>query len=182
MERFEFIGNLGKDAIIKTKPSGMRYAVINVAVKRVRNGEQYTFWHNNIEIYGSMVDYAERYFKKGSTLFCSCTTDNVKCVMQNGDYIYVPVFILQSFEFVGKNTSEQEPVFGERGNNGNFNNGNGNREYQIYPNRQQQFQQQPMQGQQYQHQPPKPQPQPQPQPYPQQNQYGADGNGTEYPF
>lgn len=138
MERFEFIGNLGKDAVIRTTQSGERYAIINVAVKRVRNGEAYTFWHNNIEIIApTLVEYAEKYFKKGCTLFCSCTTDNRKYILQDSSYIFAPVFILTSFEFVGKNTSEQEAVFAERGD-------------VVQP---QSIAQQPIQQQQYQPQP-----------------------------
>ena len=145
MERFEFIGNLGKDAVIRTTQSGERYAIINIAVKRVRNGESYTFWHNNIEIVApTLVEYAEKYFKKGCTLFCSCTTDNRKYILQDSSYIFAPVLILTSFEFVGKNTSEQEAVFAERGD-------------VAQPQR---IVQHPMQQPQYQHQPQPQQPRP----------------------
>lgn len=73
LNRFECIGNLGRDVEVKTFQSGDRIANFTVATTekfKDRNGErqEHTEW-SNWTVRGGLVDVAERYLKKGSKVF-----------------------------------------------------------------------------------------------------------------
>lgn len=73
LNRFECIGNLGRDVEVRTFQSGDRIANFTVATTekfKDRNGErqEHTEW-SNWTVRGGLVDVAERYLKKGSKVF-----------------------------------------------------------------------------------------------------------------
>ena len=67
------LGNLGKDPVIRTIPSGAKVASFSLATTEVykdKNGQkvQQTEWHN-VVAWRNMAETAEKYLKKGSPVY-----------------------------------------------------------------------------------------------------------------
>ena len=73
LNRYECIGNLGRDVEVKTFQSGDRIATFSVATTerwkdRDGNRQERTEW-STWTVRGGLVEVAERYLKKGSKVF-----------------------------------------------------------------------------------------------------------------
>ncbi len=67
------IGNLGKDPIVRSLDNGTKVVSFTLATTETyknKNGEKtdITVWHN-IELWRNLAEIAEKYLRKGSTIF-----------------------------------------------------------------------------------------------------------------
>ena len=67
------IGNLGKDPIVRSLDNGTKVVTFSLATTETyknKNGEKtdITVWHN-IELWRGLAEIAEKYLRKGSTIF-----------------------------------------------------------------------------------------------------------------
>lgn len=72
LNRVTIIGNLGKDVETKMAPSGLQISKFTVAttdsIKKGDTWENITEWHN-ITCFGKTAEFADKYLKKGNTVY-----------------------------------------------------------------------------------------------------------------
>lgn len=72
LNRVTIIGNLGKDIETKFTPSGLQISKFTVAttdsIKKGDTWENVTEWHN-ITCFGKTAEFADKYLKKGNTVY-----------------------------------------------------------------------------------------------------------------
>ena len=72
MNNIQIIGNIGKDAEIKTTPNGKRYISFSVATNEKVNGEKQTTWFNCTKwLQPTDNGTVANYIKKGGQIFAS---------------------------------------------------------------------------------------------------------------
>lgn len=110
MQRFEAIGNLGKDAEIKTFQSGDKIANISIGVterwKDKQSGErkEHTEWFNCV-INGGLVGVVEQYTRKGSKVFVAGKLRTRKWQDRDGNDRYTTEVVVRELELLDKRES-----------------------------------------------------------------------------
>lgn len=76
MNRYEVIGNLGKDPVINTTAGGLKIATISVATSEYagkdgsRQAKYETVWHT-VKCFAELAEYVSNNIAKGDTVFAS---------------------------------------------------------------------------------------------------------------
>jgi len=124
------IGNLGKDPEIRTIPSGAKVANFNLATNESytdKNGQRVdkTEWHR-IVMWRGLADIAEKYLKKGSTVFIEGKLSTRSWNDQNNQKRYTTEIIADNMQMLGG-----------RRDGGETNNYNGGAQQEPYQSSQQ---------------------------------------------
>jgi single-strand DNA-binding protein len=97
------IGNLGRDPEIRTTQDGTRVANLSIATSETwrdkGSGErrEKTEWHRVVVFNDRIVDVAERYLKKGTTVYIEGQLQTRKWTDQSGAEKYTTEVVLQKF-------------------------------------------------------------------------------------
>ncbi|HVJ43730.1 MAG TPA: single-stranded DNA-binding protein [Dongiaceae bacterium] len=97
------IGNLGRDPEIRTTQDGTRVANLSIATSESwrdkGSGErrEKTEWHRVVIFNDRLVDVAERYLKKGATVYIEGQLQTRKWTDQSGAEKYTTEVVLQKF-------------------------------------------------------------------------------------
>jgi single-strand DNA-binding protein len=133
------IGNLGRDPEIRTTQDGTRVANLSIATSESwrdkGSGErrEKTEWHRVVVFNDRIVDVAERYLKKGATVYIEGQLQTRKWTDQSGVEKYTTEVVLQKYrgeltmlggrgEGAGAGGGEPDAGYG---NGGNFGGGGG---------------------------------------------------------
>lgn len=107
MQRFEAIGNLGRDPEVKTFQSGDKIANISIGVterwKDRQSGErkEHTEWFN-CAINGGLVGVVEQYTRKGSKVFVAGKLRTRKWTDRDGNDRYTTEVVVRELELLDK--------------------------------------------------------------------------------
>jgi len=97
------IGNLGRDPEIRTTQDGTRVANLSIATseswrdKGTGERREKTEWHRVVIFNDRLVDVAERYLKKGATVYIEGQLQTRKWTDQSGAEKYTTEVVLQKF-------------------------------------------------------------------------------------
>jgi len=119
------IGNLGADPEIRSLNSGDRVCNLRLATsenwkdKSTGERKEKTEWHRVVIFNTGLVDVAEKYLKKGSTVFIEGQIQSRKWTDSNGVEKYSTEIVLQKFRgeltMLGGEKSEDAPAGGGGG-------------------------------------------------------------------
>ena len=129
------IGNLGRDPEIRTTQDGTRVANLSIATSESwrdkGSGErrEKTEWHRVVVFNDRIVDVAERYLKKGATVYIEGQLQTRKWTDQSGVEKYTTEVVLQKYrgeltmlggrgEGAGAGGGEPDAGYGNGGNFG----------------------------------------------------------------
>lgn len=105
LNQCQFIGNLGRDAEVKTLPSGAVVVNFNLAVneprynKETKQVEHGTVWLNNFAFYGSRAESASVLLKKGAKVMVVSRFSPRK-YEKDGVTHYTYEFVVEDFELL----------------------------------------------------------------------------------
>src|SRR5260221_5859410 len=97
------IGNLGRDPEIRTTQDGTRVANLSIATseswrdKASGERKEKTEWHRVVVFNDRIVDVAERYLKKGATVYIEGQLQTRKWTDQSGAEKYTTEVVLQKY-------------------------------------------------------------------------------------
>lgn len=99
------IGNLGKDPEVRTTPSGAKVANFSVATNESytdKSGQRVerTEWHR-IVMWRGLADIAEKYLRKGSTIFVEGKLSTRNWDDQNGQRHYTTEIVADQMQMLG---------------------------------------------------------------------------------
>lgn len=117
------VGNLGRDPEVRTMQSGGKVVNLSLATSetwkdRDGNRQEKTEWHRVVIFNERLGEVAERYLKKGSTVYIEGSLQTRKWTDQSGQEKYSTEVVLQRFR--GELT-----MLGGRGDGGGYGGGQG---------------------------------------------------------
>lgn len=103
------IGNLGKDPEVRTIEGGTKVANFPIATTesyKDKNGnrQEQTEWHN-IVLWRGIAEIAEKYLKKGATIYVEGKLRTRQWESKEGEKRYTTEVIADSFTMLGKKDS-----------------------------------------------------------------------------
>ncbi len=106
LNKVMLIGNLGKDPEVKSTPSGAKVANFNVATNESytdRNGQKVdkTEWHR-IVMWRGLAEIAERWLKKGSTVYIEGKLTTRSWDDQSGQKRYTTEIVADNMQMLGR--------------------------------------------------------------------------------
>lgn len=114
-------GRVTKDIELKVTPTGKSVCSFSLAVERkfVQNGEKVTDFIN-CQLWGKSAETLEKYVKKGMMIGIEGRIQTRKYTNQQGQTVYVTEVIADSFTFLEKKQSNDQPQFNDFENYGGF--------------------------------------------------------------
>lgn len=107
-------GRVTKDIELKVTPTGKSVCTFSLAVERkfVQNGEKVTDFIN-CQLWGKSAETLEKYGKKGMMIGIEGRIQTRKYTNQQGQTVYVTEVVADSFSFLEKKQSNDQPQFNE---------------------------------------------------------------------
>ena len=114
-------GRVTKDIELKVTPTGKSVCSFSLAVERkfVQNGEKITDFIN-CQLWGKSAETLEKYVKKGMMIGVEGRIQTRKYTNQQGQTVYVTEVVADSFSFLEKKQSNEQPQFNDFENYGGF--------------------------------------------------------------
>lgn len=114
-------GRVTKDIELKVTPTGKSVCSFSLAVERkfVQNGEKVTDFIN-CQLWGKSAETLEKYVKKGMMIGIEGRIQTRKYTNQQGQTVYVTEVVADSFSFLEKKQSNDQPQFNDFENYGGF--------------------------------------------------------------
>ena len=114
-------GRVTKDIELKVTPTGKSVCSFSLAVERnfVQNGEKVTDFIN-CQLWGKSAETLEKYVKKGMMIGIEGRIQTRKYTNQHGQTVYVTEVVADSFSFLEKKQSNEQPQFNDFENYGGF--------------------------------------------------------------
>ena len=114
-------GRVTKDIELKVTPTGKSVCSFSLAVERkfVQNGEKVTDFIN-CQLWGKSAETLEKYVKKGMMIGVEGRIQTRKYTNQQGQTVYVTEVVADSFSFLEKKQSNEQPQFNDFENYGGF--------------------------------------------------------------
>ena len=114
-------GRVTKDIELKVTPTGKSVCSFSLAVERkfVQNGEKVTDFIN-CQLWGKSAETLEKYVKKGMMIGVEGRIQTRKYTNQQGQTVYVTEVVADSFSFLEKKQSNDQPQFNDFENYGGF--------------------------------------------------------------
>lgn len=114
-------GRVTKDIELKVTPTGKSVCSFSLAVERkfVQNGEKVTDFIN-CQLWGKSAETLEKYVKKGMMIGVEGRIQTRKYTNQQGQTVYVTEVVAESFTFLEKKQSNDQPQFNDFENYGGF--------------------------------------------------------------
>jgi single-strand DNA-binding protein len=108
------IGNLGKDPIVRNLESGTKVVSFSLATTesyKNKNGEKtdITVWHN-IELWRGLAEIAEKFLKKGSTIFLEGRIRNDSWTDKEGNNRTTVKIVGDNFQMLGSRKDAGAPA------------------------------------------------------------------------
>ena len=115
------VGRVTKDIELKVTPTGKSVCSFSLAVERkfVQNGEKITDFIN-CQSWGKSAETLEKYVKKGMMIGIEGRIQTRKYTKQHGQTVYVTEVVADSFSFLEKKQSNDQPQFNDFENYGGF--------------------------------------------------------------
>lgn len=113
------VGRVTKDIELKVTPTGKSVCSFSLAVERkfVQNGEKITDFIN-CQSWGKSAETLEKYVKKGMMIGIEGRLQTRKYTNQHGQTVYVTEVVADSFSFLEKKQSNEQPQFNDSENYG----------------------------------------------------------------
>ena len=107
-------GRVTKDIELKVTPTGKSVCSFSLAVERkfVQNGEKVTDFIN-CQLWGKSAETLEKYVKKGMMIGVEGRIQTRKYTNQQGQTVYVTEVVADSFSFLEKKQSNEQPQFND---------------------------------------------------------------------
>lgn len=114
-------GRVTKDIELKVTPTGKSVCSFSLAVERkfVQNGEKVTDFIN-CQLWGKSAETLEKYVKKGMMIGIEGRIQTRNYTNQHGQTVYVTEVVADSFSFLEKKQSNEQPQFNDFENYGGF--------------------------------------------------------------
>lgn len=114
-------GRVTKDIELKVTPTGKSVCSFSLAVERkfVQNGEKVTDFIN-CQLWGKSAETLEKYVKKGMMIGIEGRIQTRKYTNQQGQTVYVTEVVAESFSFLEKKQSNDQPQFNDFEDYGGF--------------------------------------------------------------
>lgn len=114
-------GRVTKDIELKVTPTGKSVCSFSLAVNRkfVQDGERQADFIN-CQLWGKSAETLEKYVKKGMMIGVEGRIQTRKYTNQQGQTVYVTEVVADSFSFLEKKQSNEQPQFNDFGNYGGF--------------------------------------------------------------
>lgn len=114
-------GRVTKDIELKVTPTGKSVCSFSLAVERkfVQNGEKVTDFIN-CQLWGKSAETLEKYGKKGMMIGVEGRLQTRKYTNQQGQTVYVTEVVAESFSFLEKKQSNDQPQFNDFEDYGGF--------------------------------------------------------------
>ena len=114
-------GRVTKDIELKVTPTGKSVCSFSLAVERkfVQNGEKVTDFIN-CQLWGKTAETLEKYGNKGMLIGVEGRLQTRKYTNQQGQTVYVTEVVAESFTFLEKKQSNDQPQFNDFENYGGF--------------------------------------------------------------
>lgn len=114
-------GRVTKDIELKVTPTGKSVCSFSLAVERkfVQNGEKVTDFIN-CQLWGKSAETLEKYVKKGMMIGVEGRIQTRKYTNQQGQTVYVTEVVAESFSFLEKKQSNDQPQFNDFEDYGGF--------------------------------------------------------------
>ena len=114
-------GRVTKDIELKVTPTGKSVCSFSLAVERkfVQNGEKITDFIN-CQLWGKSAETLEKYVKKGMMIGIEGRIQTRKYTNQQGQTVYVTEVVADSFSFLEKKQSNEQPQFNDFEKYGGF--------------------------------------------------------------
>lgn len=111
LNRLEIIGNLGRDPEVRTFDSGNKVANFTVGVSegyKDRNGEfqTNTTWFN-VVLNGSLAEFAEKYLRKGASVYVSGRVRERSYNTNSGEKKYITELVGFELQLLDKKESSE---------------------------------------------------------------------------
>lgn len=106
------LGNAGKDAEVRHLDGGTVVASFSVATSesfkdKSGNRQEKTEWHN-IKCFGKTAEFAEKYIKKGTSLFIEGKIRTGEYTDRNGNKKYTTNIVADSIQFAGSKAEAKQ--------------------------------------------------------------------------
>lgn len=117
LNRFQFIGNLTKDAEIRYTVKNKAYSIFDIAVNRgykdqeTGSIEEYTDFFR-IKVWGKTAENAAKYLGKGSQIYVEGELRNTK-YETNGQIVYGNDFVAENIEYLNTKAPVEKIPSGE---------------------------------------------------------------------
>ena len=107
-------GRVTKDIELKVTPTGKSVCSFSLAVERkfVQNGEKITDFIN-CQLWGKSAETLEKYGKKGMLIGVEGRLQTRNYTNQQGQTVYVTEVVADSFSFLEKKQSNEQPQFND---------------------------------------------------------------------
>ena len=104
MNRFDFMGRLTRDPVIRYTTDNVCIASFSLAVDKrfKRDGQEKTADFFELQAFGKLAEFVEKYLKQGTKVIASGRIENNNYTRQDGARIYGYSFIAQEIEFCEK--------------------------------------------------------------------------------
>ena len=114
-------GRVTKDIELKVTPTGKSVCSFSLAVERkfVQNGERQADFIN-CQLWGKSAETLEKYGKKGMLIGVEGRLQTRNYINQQGQTVYVTEVVAESFTFLEKKQSNDQPQFNDFENYGGF--------------------------------------------------------------
>lgn len=114
-------GRVTKDIELKVTPTGKSVCSFILAVNRkfVQDGERQADFIN-CQLWGRSAETLEKYVKKGMMIGVEGRIQTRKYTNQQGQTVYVTEVVAESFTFLEKKQSNDQPQFNDFENYGGF--------------------------------------------------------------
>ena len=114
-------GRVTKDIELKVTQTGKSVCSFSLAVERkfVQNGEKVTDFIN-CQLWGKSAETLEKYGKKGMLIGIEGRLQTRKYTNQQGQTVYVTEVVAESFTFLEKKQSNDQPQFNDFESYGGF--------------------------------------------------------------
>lgn len=114
-------GRVTKDIELKVTPNGKSVCSFSLAVNRkfVQDGERQADFIN-CQLWGKSAETLEKYGKKGMLIGIEGRLQTRNYINQQGQTVYVTEVVAESFTFLEKKQSNEQPQFNDFENYGGF--------------------------------------------------------------
>lgn len=114
-------GRITKDIELKVTPTGKSVCSFSLAVNRkfVQDGERQADFIN-CQLWGKSAETLEKYGKKGMLIGVEGRLQTRNYINQQGQTVYVTEVVAESFTFLEKKQSNDQPQFNDFENYGGF--------------------------------------------------------------
>lgn len=107
LNKILLIGNLGKDPELKYTPSGQAVCTFSIATTDKYKDKEFTEWHN-IVVWGKLAETANKYLKKGRSVYLEGKSTNRSWEDRDGKKCYRTEVVVTQMLFLGSGQGKSD--------------------------------------------------------------------------